>query len=213
MEQFIIQIINEFGYIGILFLIAIENVFPPIPSEIILTFGGFSTIITDLTIEGVIIFSIIGSIIGSIILYLLGRLLSKEKLEKIIDGKIGKVLRINKTDIEKAFKSFEKRGKITVFICRFIPVLRSLISIPAGMTKMKFIPFIILTTIGSTIWNIVLIKLGEIAGESWQSIALFVDKYSLMVVILILIVLFIIIYNKYLNKKEKEYVSIKEREE
>ena len=178
MEHFIIDIINEFGYIGITVLLAVENVFPPIPSEVILTFGGFSTTISSLTILGVFISSFIGTIIGAIILYFIGTMLNKEKLERIIDGKIGKILRLNKKDIEKAFNKFDKNGKKTVFICRFIPVLRSLISIPAGMSKMNFISFISLTALGTCIWNIVLIRLGKFAGTSWNKIALYVNKYS-----------------------------------
>ena len=193
MEQVIISIINEFGYIGIFLLIAIENIFPPIPSEVILTFGGFSTIITELTINGVVISSVLGSIFGAIVLYLVGRKLDKDKMKKLVSSRIGKILRLNMNDIEKAFKSFEKHGNITVFICRFIPVLRSLISIPAGMTKMNFVPFISLTILGSTIWNIVLIKLGKIAGSSWNKIAIYVDKYSTIVVIILVLTMTIFI--------------------
>lgn len=204
MEQLIISVINDFGYIGIFLLIAIENIFPPIPSEVILTFGGFSTIITELTISGVVFFSVLGSIFGASILYLVGRLLDKEKMKKIVSGKIGRLLRLNINDIEKAYNNFVKQGNKAVFICRFVPVLRSLISIPAGMTKMKFIPFLFLTTIGSTIWNIILIKLGQIAGSSWNRVSLYVDKYSTLVVIVLVLTMTIFIYNRYL-KKEKVY--------
>ncbi|MBE5821571.1 MAG: DedA family protein [Clostridiales bacterium] len=208
MEQFIIEIINSFGYIGIFLLITIENIFPPIPSEVILTFGGFSTIITELTIIGVIVSSVLGSVIGAVILYSIGRLLNKEKLQKIVDGKIGNILRLNINDIEKAFNSFEKHGRKTVFICRFIPVLRSLISIPAGMTKMKFIPFITLTTFGSTIWNIVLIKLGQMAGTSWNKILFYVERYSTLAIIALVLIILIVIYNKYFQKEKIYNIKI-----
>lgn len=145
MQEIIINIMNDFGYLGIALLIAIENIFPPIPSEVILTFGGFMTTYSNINIIGVIISSTIGSALGAIILYWVGRILSKERLEKIVDGKIGNMLHFKKQDIEKANKSFEKRGKFTVFFCRFVPIVRSLISIPAGMTKMKFTPFVLLT--------------------------------------------------------------------
>ena len=178
MHEIILQIMNKFGYFGIAFLIAIENVFPPIPSEVILTFGGFMTSNTNMTITGVIIVSTIGSVIGAIILYLLGRLLTKERLYKLVDGRIGKILRFKKQDIDKSEEWFSKKGKSTVLFCRFIPMVRSLISIPAGMTKMEFSLFLTYTIIGSAIWNSVLTYLGFAAGNAWESVAKYVDYFA-----------------------------------
>lgn len=184
MHEIILQIMNKFGYFGIAFLIAIENVFPPIPSEVILTFGGFMTSNTNMTITGVIIVSTIGSVIGAIILYLLGRLLTKERLYKLVDGKIGKILRFKKQDIDKSEEWFSKKGKSTVLFCRFIPMVRSLISIPAGMTKMEFSLFLIYTIIGSAIWNSVLTYLGFAAGNAWESVAKYVDNFAKITLIM-----------------------------
>lgn len=206
MEQVIIDIMNSYGYIGIFLLIMLENLFPPIPSEVILTLGGFMTIDTTLNVLGVIIVSVLGSTLGATILYLVGRIFNKERLEKIVEGKIGRVLRFKKEDIEMANSWFEKRGYLTVFFCRFIPIVRSLISIPAGMTKMKFIPFILLTIAGSTIWNTVLIWLGKIAGQSWKVISNYVDGYSKIVLVLLVIacIAFAIWFykNRFANKEK-----------
>ena len=184
MHEIILQIMNKFGYFGIAFLIAIENVFPPIPSEVILTFGGFMTSNTNMTITGVIIVSTIGSVIGAIILYLLGRLLTKERLYKLVDGRIGKILRFKKQDIDKSEEWFSKKGKSTVLFCRFIPIVRSLISIPAGMTKMEFSLFLTYTIIGSAIWNSVLTYLGFAAGNAWESVAKYVDNFAKITLIM-----------------------------
>lgn len=184
MNEIILQIMNKFGYFGIAFLIAIENVFPPIPSEVILTFGGFMTSNTNMTITGVIIVSTIGSVIGAIILYLLGRLLTKERLYKLVDGRIGKILRFKKQDIDKSEEWFSKKGKSTVLFCRFIPMVRSLISIPAGMTKMEFSLFLTYTIIGSAIWNSVLTYLGFAAGNAWESVAKYVDYFAKITLIM-----------------------------
>ena len=146
MQEIIIEIMNQFGYIGICLLILIENVFPPIPSEVILTFGGFMTTQSEMSVLGVIIVATIGSVLGAIILYLVGRLINKDVIEKWLDGKVGKILRFKREDVEKANGWFEKKGKWTVLFCRCIPIVRSLISIPAGMSKMAFTPFILLTT-------------------------------------------------------------------
>ena len=191
MQEIIINIMNQFGYLGILLLIMIENVFPPIPSEVILCFGGFMTNSTNLTILGVIIASTIGSVLGAIILYFLGKILNKERLIKIISGKIGKVLRLKVKDIEKADYWFDTKGSKTVFFCRFIPIVRSLISIPAGMSEMPFWKFITLTTLGTTIWNTILTVLGSIMGENWYKVASFIDEYA-TITLIILVILFII---------------------
>ena len=151
MQELVIQIIEQWGYIGVAMLIAIENIFPPIPSEVILAFGGFMTTKTTLNAIGVIIAATIGSTVGAIVLYLIGRILNKERLEKIVSGEIGKVLRLKAGDIEKADKWFDTKGQKTVFICRFIPIVRSLISIPAGMSEMNFLKFLLYTVLGSTI--------------------------------------------------------------
>lgn len=178
MQAAIIEIINKFGYIGIIALIAIENIFPPIPSEVILTFGGFATTISDITVFGVILASTIGSVLGAIILYWIGRFLNENRLDRLTKSKLGGILGLKKADIKKSSSWFNTKGKYAVFFGRFIPIIRSLVSIPAGMAKMSIIPFLILTTIGSAIWNTILILLGRFAGESWGKIAGYVGGYS-----------------------------------
>ena len=101
MHIFIMDMMNSFGYIGIALLIMIENLFPPIPSEVILTFGGFMTTYTHLTVGGVVFFSTLGSTVGAIFLYYIGKLLSPEKLEQLIDGKLGKILHFKKFRCQK----------------------------------------------------------------------------------------------------------------
>jgi len=201
MEQIILDIINQFGYIGIAALIAIENIFPPIPSEVILTFGGFLTTKTTMNVFGVIMASTIGALIGAVVLYYIGYILNVDRLTKFLDSKLAKVLRLKKKDIDKANHWFVKYNTKAVFFGRFIPVVRSLISIPAGMSKMKLVPFIIYTTIGSLIWNTVLVLLGAVTGKNWNTI---VDKFALYsdIVLYVLIIGFIVgIISYYRNRK------------
>ena len=204
MQALIISMMNKFGYFGILFLIAIENVFPPIPSEVILGFGGFMTTYTKLNILGVIIFATLGSVIGAIILYYIGRILNRERLAKIVRGKIGKILFLKEEDIEKAYGWFDKKGYKTVFFCRFVPIVRSLISIPAGMSEMKLPKFLIYTTIGSLIWNTVLVVIGSTLGENWEKLVLVMDEYSTIALILIIILFFVLVFMFYKNKLSKK---------
>ncbi len=168
---------EEYGYIGIAFIIALENVFPPIPSEIVLPFGGFMTTNSSLTVIGVIIAATIGSVAGAVILYGIGRALDVARLEKIID-RWGHILRIKKEDVHRADAWFDKYGYWTVLFCRMIPLVRSLISIPAGMSNMKFGLFLLFTTIGTVIWNTILVTVGAALGENWHSITNFMDIYS-----------------------------------
>lgn len=177
MESWITSVMEQFGYFGILLLIMLENLFPPIPSEVILTFGGFMTTKTDLTVIGVIVASTIGSVVGAIILYIIGTFLSIKRLEKMVDN-YGKILRLKRKDIYKANAWFEKYDVWTVFFCRFIPLIRSLISIPAGMARMNFGLFLLLTTLGTLIWNTVLVTIGARVGESWETIVGYMDVYS-----------------------------------
>lgn len=184
MEKWIIEFMNEFGYIGVLLLIMFENVFPPIPSEVILTFGGFMTTYSDMTRLGVVIAATIGSVVGAMILYSVGLLLGVERLEKIVD-RWGKYLRLNRNDIQRADAWFTKYGPWTVFFCRLIPLIRSLISIPAGMSNMNFPLFLLLTTLGSLIWNGILVSVGVSVGGNWREIVAYLDVFSNVIYVVI----------------------------
>ncbi|HIS38024.1 MAG TPA: DedA family protein [Candidatus Onthousia faecavium] len=205
METIITDIMNSYGYLGIFFLIMIENVFPPIPSELILTFGGFMVISSNMTIVGVIIAATLGSVVGALILYFIGKILNKERLIKIVTSKYGKLLRVKPKDIESADKWFNTKGNITVLFCRFVPIVRSLISIPAGMSEMPMFKFLLYTTIGSAVWNTALVCVGAFAGDKKDAILAFIDNAShiILIVLIILIIGFIIWFYHRKSKKAK----------
>lgn len=202
MENWITEVMNAYGYIGILLLIALENIFPPIPSEVILTFGGFMTTTSTMSIVGVIVFSTIGSVVGAIALYGIGLLVDVNRLEKIVN-KWGRLLRLTSKDIHKANAWFNKFGVWAVFFGRLVPLVRSLISIPAGMAHMNFIVFLLLTTIGSLIWNSVLVIIGAKVGASWSTIVGYMDAYSNFV-LLLLAVLFLLFFTIFIKNKRKQ---------
>lgn len=201
MEEWLTQIMNDYGYIGVMFLIALENIFPPIPSEVILTFGGFMTTISALNVPGVVFAATAGSVLGAIVLYVIGLQLDVERLEKIVD-RWGHILRITKEDIHKADAWFDKYGPWAVFLCRFVPLIRSLISIPAGMSNMNVGVFLLFTTLGTLIWNVVLVNLGASVGESWEDIVAFMDIYS-NIIYVILVILVIILAFLYIKKRRR----------
>ncbi len=204
MEQIIINAMEQFGYIGVFLLIAIENIFPPIPSEVILVFGGFMTTYTSLNIPIMILAATLGSLLGAIVLYYIGKIFNKERLKRIISGKIGKVLRLKASDIEKADKWFDTKGNKTVFFCRFIPIVRSLISIPAGMSEMPMQKFLIYTILGSLIWNTVLIIVGSIVGDKWETIVGYLDNFSNIILIILVIIFIAAIYYWFVIRKKKQ---------
>lgn len=179
------DLIGQYGYLAIALLIALENVFPPIPSEVILTFTGFLTLTAGLNIFGAVIAATIGAVLGAMVLYAIGHFLSVERLEKLLHGRIGKVLHFKPADLNKATDFFKRHGIAALFFGRFVPVVRSLISIPAGMTHYRFGNFILLTTLGTLIWNFVLIIIGRMAGSAWPQIVALLETYSLVAVIIL----------------------------
>lgn len=202
MQQFILHIIEQFGYFGVFFLILIENVFPPIPSEVILLFSGFFSSYTSLSVFYMILASTLGSFLGAIILYYIGKIFNKERLKKIVNGRLGKILFLKEKDIDKADEWFDNKGNKSVFFCRFVPIVRSLISIPAGMSEMPMGKFIIYTICGSMIWNTVLICLGFRLGSNWEYVLTILDKYQIIVIV-ILVIIFGYVIIKFYRKKRK----------
>ena len=188
MNTIIIDFISNYGYLAVAILIAVENIFPPIPSEIILTFSGFLSISAHLNLGGLIIASTIGALVGAIVLYLLGKLISFEKLERLITGKWGKILHFKMEHLEKAQRFFERHGNSTAFWGRFLPVVRSLISVPAGMAKFPIKRFLLFTAGGSLIWNAVLIVVGRLAGASWERFSVLIEKYSFVLLAVVILI-------------------------
>ena len=169
---------NDYGYLGIFFLIFIENVFPPIPSEVVLLFGGAMTVLAGLNAPTVVIVATLGSLAGAVVLYLLGRILKAERLRRLFSGRFGRILRLKPEDVDKATAWFVKYEKKAVLICRCVPIVRSLISIPAGIAEMNFALFLFLTALGSAVWNTILVCIGSFLGTQWEMALPFFDQYS-----------------------------------
>lgn len=199
MKNIIFRIINKYGYFGITFLIALENLIPPIPSEVILSFSGFISKSTGLNLFLIIIFATIGSLIGAIVLYYLAYFIGLN----LLNFKIFKLCGLKKEDTEKSMKHFQKNGYKSIFFGRFIPIIRSFISIPAGLSKMDIRLFLLLTWIGSFIWNTIFVIAGFILQDNWDTLANFFDKYSFFI-FLIAIILYIIIK----RHKSKKIITV-----
>ncbi len=178
METILLELVNRWGTLGIALLIFIENLFPPIPSEAVLLFGGFLTTYTTLHPWMVIAAATVGAVAGACVLYAVGRLLSPERLKALLAGRLGRITRLKAEDVDKANAWFSKYEYKAVLFCRCVPIVRSLISIPAGMARMKWAPFLGLTTLGSALWNTVLVFAGAASGDAWENNLKYFDWYA-----------------------------------
>lgn len=198
MEQILTNFISTWGYAAIAILILLENILPFIPSEIILTFAGLMSVKSDLSLGMLFIISTFSSLIGLIVLYYISRLVSETRLYRFVD-KYGKWIKLRGKDVERANDWFKHYGPIAVFICRFIPVLRVLITIPAGINRMNIFIFVILSLIGTTIWNFALIYLGSVLSGSWDVLMNGLHTYAYIMYAIIFLAIIYIFY--YLFKK------------
>ena len=189
--DWIVGLMETLGAPGVGIAILLENLFPPIPSEVVLPLAGFTVAQGSLNLVNVFIWSVLGSVIGAYILYGVGAWLGLERLRKIADW----MWLVRASDVDKSMEFFHKHGKPSIFFGRLIPGIRSLISIPAGLDRMNLVMFGLWTTLGSGIWNAILIFLGLKLGKNWEQATAWADTYSKVIyVVLILIILGFLAY-------------------
>ena len=189
--DFIVSLMDTLGAPGVGIAILLENLFPPIPSEVVLPLGGFTVAQGSLNFVSVFIWATIGSVVGAYILYGIGAWLGADRLRAIADW----MWLVKASDVDKSLAWFDKFGRPSILFGRLIPGIRSLISIPAGLDRMNLLTFGLWTTLGSAVWNFILIFLGFKLGENWEAVTGYIDQYSKVVyVILILILLGFLIF-------------------
>ncbi len=186
MQGFILGAMEQYGAAGVFLLIFLENIFPPIPSEVILTFGGFLTTRSGLSAVSVILAATLGSLLGAVVLYGAGMLLDRSRLLALAE-RWGRWLGFDAQELARSLDTYEKYQKKTVFLCRMVPILRSLISIPAGMARMAALPFLLLTAAGSLIWNTVLVFAGAALGDAWGLLLPYLDIWGNLVIASVLL--------------------------
>ncbi|REH88124.1 DedA family protein [Staphylococcus felis] len=200
MEQIITDLISCWGYMAIFILILLENVLPVVPSEIILTFAGLMSVKSGLSIPILFIISTIASFIGLLILYYVCRLIHEERIYRFVDRQ-GKWLKLKGKDVKRANDWFKRYGAWAVLLCRFIPVLRVLITIPAGINKMNVVQFIVLSLLGTTIWNFALILLGRLLSDSFDTLMTGLHTYAYIMYMVIFIALLYFVYRLIFRKR------------
>lgn len=191
------NLIYSTGYFGIVFLMFIENVFPPIPSEFIMPLAGFMTTQNKFSLLGVIIAGTLGSVLGALPLYYLGAKVGEEKLKKFA-ARHGRWLTLSPDDINRANHWFDRRGVWAVLFCRLVPGIRSLISIPAGFNRMNLFSFLFFTTVGAGIWSSILAYAGYVLGSNFREIENYLDvaAYIVFGVIIVLYLRRVFTYKK-----------------
>ena len=196
MQQWMLSFIDQFGYLGVFLLIFIENVFPPIPSEAVLLFAGALTVSTAMNAPGAILAATAGSLIGAIVLYAFGRIFQAERLKRLFAGRFGQITHLRPEHVTQAESWFKRYEGKAVFICRCIPLVRSIISIPAGFAKMPLPTFLLLTTLGSAIWNTVLVLVGSFLGTDREKAMPYFDRYTHLAAIVIVaaVIIFAVVW-------------------
>lgn len=186
MTDWIIQTISELGYLGIFLVMLAESIFPPIPSELIIPFAGFAAANGDLNFFGVLAAATIGAVVGMLPWYFAGRLFGLERVRYLAD-RFGRVMAFNADEIDMAVGWFKRFGPIIVLFGRLIPLIRTLISIPAGLSRMSLPVFLLASTTGALIWNTILTLAGYILHEHYEMIEVVLDPLSTAVLVLVVV--------------------------
>ena len=190
MVEWITNTMNSLGYLGIGLLMFLENLFPPIPSELIMPLAGFTVARGEMEFAPVVAAGVVGTMLGAVPWYYAGKLLGEKRLKRLAN-RYGKWLGISAKDIEKARTWFNKHGNTAVFLCRLVPGVRTLISIPAGMSSMPLLPFLIFSTLGTLLWVGLLTYSGYVLGNNYHLVEEYIGPVS-KIVLIALIVAFVV---------------------
>jgi membrane protein DedA with SNARE-associated domain len=185
------DIVESWGYFGVFLMIVLENVFPPIPSEAILPLAGFLAAEGDFWLPWVILAATLGAVVGALILYYLAYAFGDRRVRGLIE-RYGKWFAISVNDLDTANSWFDRHGYKAVCLCRMVPIVRSIVSLPAGLRQMPLVPFILYTALGSGFWNTLLILLGYWLGRNWEQVGHVIDyvEYPIYLAIVLAVIWF-----------------------
>lgn len=181
MLTWIQQTMTGLGYPGVALLMFLENIFPPIPSELIMPLAGFTAATGELSFVGVVLAGALGSLLGQLPLYYLGRWVGEDKLVAWAD-RYGKWLTVSGDEVKRADDWFDKHGHKTVFLTRLVPGLRSLISIPAGLSEMNLGTFLLYSALGTSLWALLLAALGGVLGQNYGLVDTYLGPVALIII-------------------------------
>ncbi len=183
-QGWIEQIILTLGYPGIALIMAVETIFPPIPSELVMPLAGFLAADGTMNFWGVVLSGTLGSVIGAVVLYWAGMYASESIVRRLV-RRYGRYFLIDENDVNKTLATFTRFGPAAIFIGRLIPLVRSLISIPAGMERMNPVLFVTLTVFGTALWSALLTYAGMLLGQNWGQVVEWLSQYQKVVLLVI----------------------------
>ncbi len=189
------SVIETFGYFGIIFVMALENVFPPIPSELVMPLAGFMAREGIFSIWGVILAGMIGSVLGALALYYFGAWANETLVRRFI-RRWGRYAFVSEHDLDVSLGYFSRHGELVIFFGRLIPLVRSLISIPAGMERMPLPKFLLYTVLGTTLWSAFLSYMGWLLQANWDQVAGYIEQYQRVVLVLIALAVVFFLYRR-----------------
>lgn len=189
MTEFILDLIEGWGYVGIFILMFLENIFPPIPSEVIMALGGVAVAQGRFEFWPLVTVAVAGTTLGNWVWYGIGRWVGYERLKPLID-RYGRWLTLDWDEVERLHAFFLKYGSGIVFVCRFLPIARTMISLPAGMVRMNQLKFLIWTAAGSTIWITALAGAGSWFGKQFAEVDRFIGPLAVVAIGTLVLVYF-----------------------
>ena len=202
LAEWVTDVVDAMGYAGVFLLVALENVFPPIPSEVILPFAGFVARDGEANVFGMIAAATAGSLVGALILYGLGAWIGPERVERLI-ARHGGWLRLTLEDLHRAERWFDRRATVAVTAGRCVPLVRSIVSIPAGYRRMALVPFVVCTAIGSVVWNAALITAGYVLRDNWEDVEPYLDVFQYVVIAAMLAAIGWYVWRRFLSPEAR----------
>jgi membrane protein DedA with SNARE-associated domain len=180
--NWIIETIGQFGYLGIFLLMVLESLFPPIPSELVIPFAGFAAMQGTLSLPGVIAAATLGALAGMVPWYIAGRLFGLGRL-RALANRFGRVFTLNAEEVDTATEAFRRHGPIIVLVGRLLPIIRTLISVPAGLARMPAHLFFAASLVGALIWNLILVGAGALLAANYGLVEKWLDPVTTLVIV------------------------------
>lgn len=199
LAEWVAGVVDQLGYAGLLLLIALENLFPPLPSELILPLAGFNVGQGRMDFLLALVASTAGSLLGALLLYALGAWVGERRIRTWVR----RIPLLEERDVDYGVDWFARHGGAAVFFGRIVPIVRSMISLPAGLERMSLPKFVLYTAAGSAIWNTVLIGAGWILGDRWEDIRPWISRYEIAVIGLVAVAVAIFVVYRWRRRARR----------
>jgi len=200
LTEWVTDVVDALGYVGVAFLVALESIFPPIPSEIVLPLAGFVAGRGDASLLGMFAAATVGSVVGAWVLYALSAWIGPVRLRRFV-VRFGKWFTLKEQDLDRAEAWFDRRSQVAVLLGRCVPLIRSVVSVPAGFRRMPLGRFTLFTAAGSLVWNVVLISAGAILGDRWEDVGDYVGILQGVVIVAIVAIVLLVLWKRVLRPR------------